>query len=399
MDEVLVAEAPVGDSGGGAPRELYKGLDAFMAFSVCFTTVAIIPSISTAFTICLEGSHPFYIVWTWVAAASCTILVGYSMAEICSAHPGSVFVWTAALAPPTAAPALSYACGWFNLLGNTFSAAALAGGLASLCAAAFTVGSGGTYAFSTALTALVSIVILLAWLALSVRRIDFIGKLSNFAAVFQLCASAVMLIVLVASAQAYAPLDFLVTPSFVAGSGSSGGGGGGSGEVIGDASDRPSLMVLIALLFSLFSFSGYDSGAQTAAETQDADLAAPRSIVMCCCVSALTGLAYICGLLLTTPDNSAVLPESFGGRGQTDQAIVNIYTQAAGKGGGLFLTALLALCVFFAGQSSLLVASRIAHALACDGCLPRDFAALDAHTAAPVRATRLLTRYFSCISI
>jgi hypothetical protein len=28
------------------------------------------------------------------------------------------------------------------------------------------------------------------------------------------------------------------------------------------------MMILMALLFSLFSFSGYDSGAQTAAETQ-----------------------------------------------------------------------------------------------------------------------------------
>jgi hypothetical protein len=51
----------------------------------------------------------------------------------------------------------------------------------------------------------------------------------------------------------------------------------------------------------------------------------------------------------------AVVPASLGGRGATEQAIVNIYTSGAGKGGGLFLTALLALCVFFAGQSSITV--------------------------------------------
>ncbi len=58
----------------------------------------------------------------------------------------------------------------------------------------------------------------------------------------------------------------------------------------------------------------------------------------------------------------AVVPASLGGRGATEQAIVNIYTSGAGKGGGLFLTALLALCVFFAGQSSITVRHTMKHA-------------------------------------
>jgi amino acid transporter len=105
-------------------------------------------------------------------------------------------------------------------------------------------------------------------------------------------------------------------------------------------------------------------------------------------------------LLFTTPDASAVLPMSAGGKGLSDQVIVNIYVQTAGTAGGIFLTVLLgmilsdsisisifrllnlvflfaALCVFFAGQSSLLVASRIAFALSHDGLLPSDFTHID----------------------
>jgi amino acid transporter len=100
---------------------LVKGLDGFMAFSLCFTTVAIIPSISTAFTMALEGSGPFYIVWTWIFASIFTVTVGLSMAEICSVHLGSVYIWTGHLAPPAWAPVMSYVCGWFNFVGNTFS--------------------------------------------------------------------------------------------------------------------------------------------------------------------------------------------------------------------------------------------------------------------------------------
>lgn len=64
--------------------ELFRGFDSFMAFSFTFTTVAVIPSISTAFTLGLADSAPFYLVWVWAIASAFTVCAAASMAEICS---------------------------------------------------------------------------------------------------------------------------------------------------------------------------------------------------------------------------------------------------------------------------------------------------------------------------
>jgi hypothetical protein len=48
---------------------------------------------------------------------------------------GSVYYWTGNLASPDWAPVMAYYVGFFNLLGNAFSGAALAGGLATLISA------------------------------------------------------------------------------------------------------------------------------------------------------------------------------------------------------------------------------------------------------------------------
>ncbi len=171
-----------GDSNGKG--ELFRGFDSFMAFSFTFTTVAVIPSISTAFTLGLADSAPFYLVWVWVMASAFTMCAAASMAEICSGalskwwwwglrtvrfiislrcipvvllntslihtlllvsisephvavYPsaGSVYYWTGNLASPDWAPVMAYYVGFFNLLGNAFSGAALAGGLATLISA------------------------------------------------------------------------------------------------------------------------------------------------------------------------------------------------------------------------------------------------------------------------
>ena len=58
--------------------------------------------------------------WGWIIASIFTILIGYSMAEICSTYPvaGSVYIWSGLLATKEWSPFASYICGWFNLIGN-----------------------------------------------------------------------------------------------------------------------------------------------------------------------------------------------------------------------------------------------------------------------------------------
>jgi amino acid transporter len=119
-------------------------------------------------------------------------------------------------------------------------------------------------------------------------------------------------------------------------------------------------VMLLGLLFSTFSFSGYEAGAHMAEETKNASTAAPWGIVTTVLMVAVVGFVYILGLLFSTRDVDDVI----------EYGIVHVYTAACGLKGGLFLAGLLIMNLFFAGMSSLTVTSRIGFAMARDGAFP-----------------------------
>ena len=68
------------------------------------------------------------------------------------------------------------------------------------------------------------------------------------------------------------------------------------------------------------------------------------------------------------------------------QAIVNVFDRSTGRVGGVILSILLSASVFFAGQTTLTVASRIAFSLARDGVLPTALSRVNESSGIPVRA-------------
>lgn len=110
---------------------LEKGLNAFMAFSFGFSSIAVITSLCLVVNFGLETGGPVVMVWGWIAASFFTFLTVASMAEICSVYPnaGSVYYWTGVLAPKDKSAVLSYYCAWFNLLGNIACDSSFAFGL------------------------------------------------------------------------------------------------------------------------------------------------------------------------------------------------------------------------------------------------------------------------------
>lgn len=114
----------------GYKQELYRGFNAFMSFSFCFTAVAVVSAISLVFDYGLSTGGPAVMIWGWIIASVFTMFVGLAMAEICSSYPsaGSVYHWSAMLGSEKGGPAASYICGWFNLLGNAAGDASYAYG-------------------------------------------------------------------------------------------------------------------------------------------------------------------------------------------------------------------------------------------------------------------------------
>ena len=122
----------------GYKAELFRGFNSVMNFSLCFTAVSIISSLTVTFGNGLALGGPVCLTWGWLVVSFFTILIGFAMAEICSTYPsaGSVYHWTAMLASKSWAPSISYICGWFNLLGNAAGDASFSFGFSSMVAAA-----------------------------------------------------------------------------------------------------------------------------------------------------------------------------------------------------------------------------------------------------------------------
>lgn len=79
----------------GYKQSLYRGLDGLMSFTVGYTEVAGLLSITSMFTYGLSTGGPVTMVRGWVLSSIMTVIVAFCMAEICCAYPsaGSVYVF------------------------------------------------------------------------------------------------------------------------------------------------------------------------------------------------------------------------------------------------------------------------------------------------------------------
>ena len=104
----------------GYKPTLFRGLGALMNFAFGFTEVAVLASIAITFPLGLTNGGPAVVFWGFFVNFMVTMVIAYSMAEICSAYPsaGSVYHWAGQLASENHAPLWSYICGWFNFLGT-----------------------------------------------------------------------------------------------------------------------------------------------------------------------------------------------------------------------------------------------------------------------------------------
>ena len=129
----------------GYLQELYRGFSPLMSFTYCLTAVNVLASISLGFTFTLTTGGSAVAIYSWIVASVFTILVGLSLAEICSVYPsaGSVYHWylyyymcfsnfmnndsmfvlirTGQLVSAQRAPLASFICGWLNFIGNIAS--------------------------------------------------------------------------------------------------------------------------------------------------------------------------------------------------------------------------------------------------------------------------------------
>ena len=379
----------------------------------------------------LASGGPVVMVWGWLVVMFFTLFAGFSMAEISSActpsqtngegscaflkltcprpaHPparlsfstdpvaGSVYHWSGQLCSRKWSPIVSYICGWFNFLGNAAGDATYAYSFASFLsgtlAAAYAPegafdmtfpvdasigsasgsgsnstssgsgsgsgsGSSEIYAgLSAGETVAVAMGANLVWAVVNGMRVDRQGWINSVSAVWQMMSTVVLVVVMAAMAPQVNTAEFVFT------------------QWNNDTGfDATGYVILLGLLYSLYSFSGYEAGAHLSEETKNAAVAAPRGIVWACMLTSVIGFALTLVFCFTTVNIEAVLNNPYVGLDGADQPIIGLFYYTAGSKGGLALSILMIINLFFAGSASLTVTTRISFALARDGAFdPRQ---------------------------
>jgi len=169
-------------------KELFRGFNGFMNFSFCFTSVSVVSSCAVLVGYGLTTGGPVVMVWSWVIGSFFSILVGMSMAEICSSYPstGSVYHWSAMLASPRWAPIASYICGWFNFVGNAAGDASFAYGFGQFVVAAVVLDSDGAVNPPLYATTLIAVGVSALWAVKNLMRVDRQGWFNNFSGIYQM---------------------------------------------------------------------------------------------------------------------------------------------------------------------------------------------------------------------
>jgi hypothetical protein len=95
----------------GYAQELMRRMSGFSNFAVSFTIISILSGCLTLYYFGMDEGGPAIIVWGWPVVGIMTLLVGLSMAEVCSSFPtaGGLYYWSARPGPGSPAGSTSSA--------------------------------------------------------------------------------------------------------------------------------------------------------------------------------------------------------------------------------------------------------------------------------------------------
>jgi len=74
----------------GYAQELRRRMSGFSNFAVSFTIISILSGCLTLYGYGMNTGGPAIIVWGWPIVGIMTLMVGLSMAEVCSSFPTAV---------------------------------------------------------------------------------------------------------------------------------------------------------------------------------------------------------------------------------------------------------------------------------------------------------------------
>ena len=330
----------------GYAQELRRRMSGFSNFAVSFTIISILSGCLTLYGYGMNTGGPAIIVWGWPIVGIMTLMVGLSMAEVCSSFPtaGGLYYWAAKLAPRNGA-AWAWFTGWFNFLGQVAITAGIDFGAAFFINAFLNL----VWGVSTAhwVTILIFAGVLLLHGVMNQFGIRLVALLNNVSVWWHILGVLIIVAVLAFVPSKHASTTYVFT------------------NIVNNTGWHSTFYVLLlGLLLAQYTFTGYDASAHMTEETREASRSGPRGIVMSILVSLIAGWVLLIGITFAIQSQhyslytGALVPPA------------QIFITAIGGTGAKLLLLVIIGAQLFCGMSSVTANSRMIYAFSRDGALP-----------------------------
>jgi amino acid transporter len=275
----------------GVRRRHERRLSGAANFCTGFTCVGVLGGVLSLYGYGMAAGGPALIVWAWLVGGGLTLLVGLSLAEVCSALPeaGSLHVYAAKLARRHPSGA-AWCVGWLNACGQLaltavadFGAAMFIGAFAAL-EWNFPVTRGALLLIFVAVVAVHALLVVLGGR-------EKIAALATVSSGWQLLTAAALAVVLTVK-PGHLQSPGVVFTRFVNQTGFGSGWSGGARLYV----------CAVGLLVVAFSLGGFDASARVSEETLGASRSAPRGIVASVATAWLVGFGVLAALAYAIQD-------------------------------------------------------------------------------------------------
>jgi amino acid transporter len=266
-------------------------MSGFSNFAISFSVICVIAGGITSLQLGTSavGGAAAGVVWP-IGFLLC-LPVALCMAQVASAFPtaGGLYHWSSILG----GRGWGWATAWFNLVGLVFVTASVNVGTYNL----FTAFIGPLLGIDPAKLTLVHQFIGVVLIGASQALCNQFGiRLTSLLTDFSGYLIVAVAVVLTTAMLVYAPThDFRRLIAFTNASGSAGGDIWPSHPGIG-------AMILLGLLWPVYTISGYDASANTSEETLDAARNVPRGILRAVGISGIAGWVMVISFIVAAPD-------------------------------------------------------------------------------------------------
>jgi urea carboxylase system permease len=342
----------------GYNQELRRTLGFLSNFAVAFSYISVSTGTFSLFYLGILAGGPAFF-WTWFIVAGGQFIVALNFAELSSHFPiaGSIYQWSKRLSGFT----LGWFTGWFYFFAGVLTITAVAFTVPIPLLAIFPGIPATILGMPNAVfIALVSIVVGTIINVAGVRVMSIINNIGVVAEIIGMFVFALVLLIFFN----HQPLSFLFTPSNVSPE-SLGGPGAQWTPPLGDAYIGA---FAAAMFMSLFVIYGFDTAGTLGEETNDPQRNAPRGVLWAIGLSAIAGILFLGGTILSINKLSDI--EAVASGANFTQTLPTIIQQALGTSwGNVYLgVVLIAVCVCTLAIQSATI--RLMFSMGRDGRLP-----------------------------